>query len=68
MDMVITGKQIYGAPLGGIGAGTIGRGFRGEFTRFQMIPGRQSLKGKASASLPEIQIQGRLTWTGGVVL
>lgn len=40
MDMVITGKSIYGVPLGGIGAGTIGRGFRGEFTRFQMIPGR----------------------------
>ena len=28
-----------GVPLGGIGSGTIGRGFRGEFTRFQMRPG-----------------------------
>lgn len=27
------GKQIYGCPLGGIGAGTIGRGYRGEFCR-----------------------------------
>ncbi|XP_055544706.1 non-lysosomal glucosylceramidase [Wyeomyia smithii] len=33
------GKQIYGAPLGGIGAGTIGRGFAGEFCRFQLRPG-----------------------------
>ena len=39
MSMVISGKRIYGVPCGGIGAGTIGRGFRGEFTRFQMIPG-----------------------------
>lgn len=28
-----------GAPIGGIGCGTIGRGFCGEFCRFQMIPG-----------------------------
>lgn len=33
------GKQIYGAPIGGIGAGTIGRGFAGEFCRFQLKPG-----------------------------
>lgn len=33
------GKQIYGAPIGGIGAGTIGRGFAGEFCRFQLRPG-----------------------------
>ncbi|XP_014087566.1 non-lysosomal glucosylceramidase isoform X1 [Bactrocera oleae] len=33
------GKQIYGVPLGGIGGGTIGRGFAGEFCRFQMRPG-----------------------------
>nr|XP_040239251.2 non-lysosomal glucosylceramidase isoform X2 [Anopheles coluzzii] len=33
------GKQIYGAPLGGIGAGTIGRGFAGEFCRYQLKPG-----------------------------
>lgn len=33
------GKQIYGVPLGGIGCGTIGRGFSGEFCRFQMKPG-----------------------------
>ncbi|XP_065333183.1 non-lysosomal glucosylceramidase [Cloeon dipterum] len=37
-----TGKQIYGAPIGGIGAGTIGRGFRGEFCRYQMRPGMYS--------------------------
>ncbi|KAK3911068.1 Non-lysosomal glucosylceramidase [Frankliniella fusca] len=35
-----TGKQIYGAPIGGIGGGTIGRGYRGEFCRFQLRPGR----------------------------
>ncbi|GAB6029054.1 Non-lysosomal glucosylceramidase [Chamberlinius hualienensis] len=32
-------KQIYGVPLGGIGSGTIGRGFKGEFCRFQLFPG-----------------------------
>lgn len=29
-----------GAPIGGIGGGTIGRGFRGEFCRFQLRAGR----------------------------
>lgn len=28
-----------GVPIGGIGAGTIGRGFRGEFCRYQLRPG-----------------------------
>lgn len=32
-------RQMYGAPCGGIGGGTIGRGFAGEFCRFQMRPG-----------------------------
>lgn len=32
-------KQMYGVPLGGIGGGTIGRGFSGEFCRYQMRPG-----------------------------
>jgi len=32
-------QQIYGVPIGGIGCGTIGRGFRGEFCRFQLVPG-----------------------------
>lgn len=32
-------QQIYGVPLGGIGSGSIGRGFRGEFCRFQLKPG-----------------------------
>lgn len=32
-------RQIYGVPLGGIGSGTIGRGYAGEFCRFQMRPG-----------------------------
>lgn len=32
-------KQIYGCPLGGIGCGTIGRTFTGEFCRYQLIPG-----------------------------
>ncbi|XP_055381934.1 non-lysosomal glucosylceramidase isoform X2 [Condylostylus longicornis] len=32
-------RQTYGVPIGGIGAGTIGRGFAGEFLRFQMRPG-----------------------------
>lgn len=32
-------RQMYGVPCGGIGGGTIGRGFAGEFCRFQMKPG-----------------------------
>ncbi|KAL7675122.1 hypothetical protein ACOME3_001391 [Neoechinorhynchus agilis] len=30
---------IYGAPIGGIGSGTIGRGYMGEFCRYQLRPG-----------------------------
>ncbi|KAK9730432.1 Glycosyl-hydrolase family 116, catalytic region [Popillia japonica] len=33
-------KRIYGVPIGGIGSGSIGRGYRGEFCRFQLRPGR----------------------------
>ncbi|XP_049963211.1 non-lysosomal glucosylceramidase [Schistocerca serialis cubense] len=36
---MVTGRQIYGVPLGGIGCGTIGRGFKGEFCRYQLKPG-----------------------------
>ncbi|KFV47077.1 Non-lysosomal glucosylceramidase, partial [Tyto alba] len=32
-------QQIYGCPLGGIGGGTITRGWRGEFCRWQLNPG-----------------------------
>ena len=32
-------RQSYGAPIGGIGCGTIGRTFTGEFARFQLVPG-----------------------------
>lgn len=32
-------RQTNGVPIGGIGGGTIGRGFAGEFQRFQMRPG-----------------------------
>ncbi|KAH3838447.1 non-lysosomal glucosylceramidase-like [Dreissena polymorpha] len=32
-------KPMYGCPIGGIGSGSIGRGYRGEFCRFQMVPG-----------------------------
>lgn len=28
-----------GVPMGGLGGGTIGRGFRGEFCRYQLVPG-----------------------------
>ncbi|XP_015605113.1 non-lysosomal glucosylceramidase [Cephus cinctus] len=34
------GLQMYGAPIGGIGGGTIGRGFRGEFCRYALRPGQ----------------------------
>ncbi|XP_011497450.1 PREDICTED: non-lysosomal glucosylceramidase [Ceratosolen solmsi marchali] len=33
------GQQIYGVPIGGLGGGTIGRGFRGEFCRYALLPG-----------------------------
>ncbi len=32
-------KQIYGVPCGGIGTGTIGRSYTGDFTRYQLLPG-----------------------------
>ncbi|XP_059781022.1 non-lysosomal glucosylceramidase isoform X1 [Balaenoptera ricei] len=32
-------RQIYGCPLGGIGGGTITRGWRGQFCRWQLNPG-----------------------------
>ncbi|KAL1513864.1 hypothetical protein ABEB36_003207 [Hypothenemus hampei] len=40
MDYILmeTAKRIYGVPIGGIGSGTIGRGFKGEFCRFQLRP------------------------------
>lgn len=31
-----------GVPLGGIGCGTIGRGWKGEFNRWQLTPGMYS--------------------------
>ncbi|XP_043279338.1 non-lysosomal glucosylceramidase [Venturia canescens] len=34
-----TGMRIYGAPIGGLGAGTMGRGFKGEFCRNGLVPG-----------------------------
>ncbi|VDD80193.1 unnamed protein product [Mesocestoides corti] len=36
----LTVKPIYGVPVGGIGCGTIGRGYKGEFCRSSLIPGR----------------------------
>ncbi|XP_029439064.1 non-lysosomal glucosylceramidase [Rhinatrema bivittatum] len=41
IDMLksISLRQIYGAPLGGFGGGTITRGWRGEFCRWQLNPG-----------------------------
>ncbi|XP_058791221.1 non-lysosomal glucosylceramidase [Phymastichus coffea] len=36
------GQQIYGVPIGGLGSGTIGRGFRGEFCRYAVLPGLYS--------------------------
>lgn len=37
--MFITFLYFSGVPVGGIGGGTIGRGFKGEFCRYQVIPG-----------------------------
>lgn len=30
---------VLGVPLGGLGCGTIGRGYKGEFCRYQLTPG-----------------------------
>jgi len=32
-------QQIYGVPMGGIGCGTIGRSYSGDFCRYQLMPG-----------------------------
>lgn len=32
-------RSFLGVPLGGIGAGTIGRGWKGDFNRWQLVPG-----------------------------
>ncbi|TRY87649.1 hypothetical protein DNTS_013605 [Danionella cerebrum] len=37
-------RQIYGVPLGGIGGGTITRGWKGEFCRWQLNPGMYHYK------------------------
>lgn len=37
-------RQIFGVPLGGIGGGTITRGWRGEFCRWQLKPGMYHYK------------------------
>uniref|UniRef100_W5MSZ8 Non-lysosomal glucosylceramidase n=1 Tax=Lepisosteus oculatus TaxID=7918 RepID=W5MSZ8_LEPOC len=37
-------RQIYGAPMGGFGGGTITRGWRGEFCRWQLNPGMYHYK------------------------
>ncbi|XP_063625252.1 non-lysosomal glucosylceramidase isoform X2 [Cydia splendana] len=41
MDYIhmISAQRMYGCPIGGIGGGTIGRGYKGEFCRFQLYPG-----------------------------
>ena len=31
--------SLSGVPMGGLGCGTIGRGFKGEFCRYQLVPG-----------------------------
>ncbi|GBP80065.1 Non-lysosomal glucosylceramidase [Eumeta japonica] len=36
---MVSAQRMYGCPIGGIGGGTIGRGFKGEFCRFQLCPG-----------------------------
>ena len=38
-DILMALHQVYGASLGGIGGGTVGRGWRGEFNRWQIVPG-----------------------------
>lgn len=37
-------KPIYGVPIGGIGAGTINRGWKGDFSRWSLTPGLYTYK------------------------
>lgn len=39
---------ITGVPIGGLGCGTIGRGYRGEFCRFQLVPGMYTFESVAA--------------------
>ncbi|XP_015271182.1 PREDICTED: LOW QUALITY PROTEIN: non-lysosomal glucosylceramidase, partial [Gekko japonicus] len=41
-------RQIYGCPLGGFGGGTITRGWRGDFCRWQLNPGLYHYKAVAA--------------------
>ena len=37
--VVVSYFTLLGVPIGGIGAGTIGRGWQGDFNRWQLAPG-----------------------------
>lgn len=51
-----------GVPLGGIGGGTIGRGFKGEFCRYQVVPGIYEYKTiQANQFLVNVQDENNIT-------
>lgn len=51
-----------GVPIGGIGGGTIGRGFKGEFCRYQVVPGMYEYETvKANQFIVNIQNSDNVT-------
>lgn len=38
-ELLVIFNICLGVPIGGLGSGSIGRGYRGEFCRFQLKPG-----------------------------
>ncbi|XP_031554727.1 non-lysosomal glucosylceramidase-like [Actinia tenebrosa] len=56
-------RQVYGVPLGGIGCGTIGRGWKGEFNRWQLKPGMYSYDYvEANQFTVCVRMKGRTTY------
>ena len=54
----VKATQRYGSPLGGIGAGSIGRYYTGEFSRFQLMPGLYEY-GTVEANLFTVSVRKR---------
>ncbi|KAM7541011.1 hypothetical protein Aperf_G00000026473 [Anoplocephala perfoliata] len=65
MDLLnpLTVPPIYGVPLGGIGCGTIGRGYKGEFCRTGLIPGRYNYDvGAADQFILTVKREGKVVY------
>ncbi|KAM7539886.1 hypothetical protein Aperf_G00000026461 [Anoplocephala perfoliata] len=59
----LTVPSIYGVPLGGIGCGIIGRGYKGEFCRTGLIPGRYNYDvGAADQFILTVKKEGKTVY------